>query len=94
MKCSMESHISHIFADLFTSRPKAYSKKGLRQLLKIRLLKVNNIDIKKKYFNSLEYHPSTKYQDNSINKKINMNDYYKKELSTFIKPKDNYINFI
>ena len=27
MRCSMESHISHILADLFTARPKAYSKK-------------------------------------------------------------------
>ena len=52
LKCSMESHISHIFADIFTSRPKAYSKKGLRQLLKLRLLKVNNKDIKKMYFNN------------------------------------------
>ena len=46
MKCSMESHISHIFADIFTSRPKAYSKKGLKQLLKLRLLKMNGHDIK------------------------------------------------
>ena len=53
MKCSMESHISHIFADLFTSRPKAYSKKGLRQLLKLRLLKTNRKDIKKMYLENL-----------------------------------------
>ena len=54
MKCSMESHISHIFADLFTSRPKAYSKKGLRQLLKLRLLKTNKKDILKIYLESLK----------------------------------------
>ena len=36
-KCSMEAHISHCFAELFTARPRAYSKKGLRQLLKLRL---------------------------------------------------------
>src|SRR5699024_10107967 len=53
MKCSMESHISHIFADIFTSRPKAYSKKGLRQLLKLRLLKVNGKNIKELYLNQL-----------------------------------------
>ena len=53
MKCSMESHISHIFADLFTSRPKAYSQDGLRQLLKLRLLKINGKDIKKMYLESL-----------------------------------------
>ena len=51
MRCSMESHISHIFADLFTSRPKAYSKKGLKQLLKLRLLKINGKDIKEQYLN-------------------------------------------
>ena len=54
LKCSMESHISHIFADIFTSRPKSYSKKGLRQLLKLRLLKVNNKDIKNMYFNNFK----------------------------------------
>lgn len=53
LKCSMESHISHIFADIFTSRPKAYSKKGLKQLLKLRLLKVNKQNIKELYLNSL-----------------------------------------
>ena len=54
MRCSMESHISHIFADLFTSRPKAYSKKGLKQLLKLRLLKTNRKNIKQLYLNSLK----------------------------------------
>ena len=54
MRCSMESHISHIFADLFTSRPKAYSKKGLRQLLKLRLLKINKKNIKQLYLDSLK----------------------------------------
>ena len=53
MKCSMESHISHIFADIFTSRPKVYSKKGLRQLLKLRLLKINGKNIKELYLNQL-----------------------------------------
>lgn len=53
VKCSMEAQISHVFADIFTSRPRAYSKKGLRQLLKLRLLKVNNHDIQKLYFEVL-----------------------------------------
>lgn len=50
MRCSMESHISHIFADIFTSRPKAYSKKGIKQLLKLRLLKINKKNVKEEYF--------------------------------------------
>ena len=53
MKCSMESHISHIFADLFTSRPKAYSKKGLKKLLELRVLKTNGTNIKQLYLQQL-----------------------------------------
>lgn len=56
LKCSMESHISHIFADLFTSRPKAYSKKGLNKLLEIRLLKTNGTDLKTLYLNNVNFH--------------------------------------
>jgi hypothetical protein len=95
LKCSMESHISHIFADLFTSRPKAYSKKGLRQLLKIRLLKVNNKDIKKMYFNNFRNkeikvnYPSTYYNEyNNYSSEINY--YNSLDIGNF----DNYINFI
>lgn len=53
IKCSMESHISHILADLFTARPKAYSESGLRKLLKLRLLKINHVNIKELYLNQL-----------------------------------------
>lgn len=53
MRCSMESHISHIFADLFTSRPKAYSKKGLKKLLELRVFKINGINIKELYLKQL-----------------------------------------
>ena len=83
MKCSMESHISHIFADLFTSRPKAYSKNGLKQLLKLRLLKINGKDIRKQYLNqyrnkeiiinqSNELYRRGTYQDNYLEKKFRL----------------------
>lgn len=97
MKCSMESHISHIFADLFTSRPKAYSKQGIRQLLKLRLLKVNNIDIRKKYLDSLELNlkPTTK-QNNEIciYKDNNYYNFINKKIINFSRPLDNFINQI
>ena len=94
MKCSMESHISHIFADLFTSRPKAYSKNGIRQLLKLRLLKVNNFDIKQKYLDSLEYKlKNSNFSDNQIF--LPKQFYYSNnQLNNFTKPIDNFINFI
>lgn len=69
MRCSMESHISHIFADLFTSRPKAYSQKGLKQLLKLRLLKINGRNIKDEYFNTLRKTNINKNQSNELYQK-------------------------
>lgn len=92
LKCSMESHISHLLADLFTSRPKAYSKKGLRQLLKLRLLKVNNKDIKNMYFNNFRTkevklnHSSAYYNE--------YNNYYNEINFEKFLHFDNYINFI
>ena len=69
MKCSMESHISHIFADLFTSRPKAYSKKGLRKLLELRVLKTNGTNIKQLYLQQLiNPNITSTHQTNKINK--------------------------
>lgn len=54
LRCCMESNISHCIADLFTARPRAYSKSGLRHLLKLRLLKVNGVDIQKIYFDVIK----------------------------------------
>jgi hypothetical protein len=54
--CSMEGHISHILAALFTSRPKAHSLHMITKRLKIRELLVNDIDIKKVYLSN-HVHP-------------------------------------
>ena len=70
MKCSMESHILHNLADLFTARPKAYSENGLRKLLKLRMLKVNKINIKELYLKQL-INPQKPKQINQL--KINAN---------------------
>ena len=74
LKCSMESHISHIFADLSTSRPKAYSHKGLKQLLKIRLLKVNGYNIKDIYLKNLN--KKTTNKENIEIKKVDKQTLY------------------
>ena len=92
MKCSMESHISHIFADLFTSRPKAYSKKGLTQLLKLILLKVNGINIKEKYLNTFRKSNTRKNQSTELYRKSTYDISDKSKY--FSQSSDNYINFI
>lgn len=107
MRCSMESHISHILADLFTARPKAYSKKGLNHLLKLRLLKVNGTDIKKLYLNKLinpseinECNTQTKINVNKIifptDTKTNkyLNNFYNTGMDTFDYIQKEEINFI
>ena len=50
--CSMEGHISHVLAALFTSRPKAHSLHMITKRLKIRELLVNNHDLKDIYLSN------------------------------------------
>ena len=91
MKCSMESHISHIFADIFTSRPKAYSKNGLAKLLKLRLLKINNVNIKEEYLNTYR---KTSIKENQSNELYRKQTYEPlKKVQIFSRSPDNYINF-
>lgn len=52
LKCCMESNISHNIADLFTSRPKAYSVSMINKLLEIRMLYKNNYNLKLLYLNN------------------------------------------
>lgn len=104
LKCSMESHISHIFADLFTSRPKAYSKKGLHKLLQIRLLKVNGYNLKDIYYNSLnnnsnnhEYNKEKNVKHSDLNYHTNESVYdYEHKLDSiiYIPNKSNILNYI
>ena len=91
MKCCMEAHISHCFADIFTSRPRAYSEKGLRHLLKLRLLKVNGIDIQKTYFEVLNNkYSKSNIVDNNVFNITFSNPYSSNEFPQWIK--DFYIN--
>jgi hypothetical protein len=94
MRCSMESHISHIFDDLFTSRPKTYSKTRLRQLLKLRLLKTIRKDIKKMYLENLI--PKENKTTYSIEITKNRYDYevYDTTQKFNLLYKDNLINYI
>lgn len=95
LKCSMESHISHIFADIFTSRPKAYSKKGLDKLLKLRLLKINGIDIKQLYLNNVNFSPEDKSSKSLSQETIKyVQNKYEVEYSTIFKKRFNFLHEI
>jgi len=49
LRCCMESNISHNIADLFTSRPKAYSLEMIDKLMEHRMLYKNNHNLKELY---------------------------------------------
>ena len=49
---SMESHISHLIASFFSSRPKGFSTKRIDQYLKLNDYKNNSINIFKLYMQS------------------------------------------
>lgn len=49
---SMESHISHLIASFFSSRPKGYSTKRIEKYIKLNDYKHNNINIFKLYLNT------------------------------------------
>ncbi|CAM3749886.1 UPF0236 family transposase-like protein [Erysipelothrix urinaevulpis] len=53
MGCSMESAISHMFASIFTSRPKGYKKENLERYLNNRIQFLNNVDLRLHYLNTL-----------------------------------------
>ena len=91
MRCSMESHISHILADIFTSPPKSYSKKGLKQLLKLRILKINGRNIKEEYLNTFRKSITNKNQSNELYR--NATQYKSNIIQFFSQRLDNYINF-
>ncbi|MBR1936059.1 MAG: UPF0236 family protein [Bacilli bacterium] len=75
LSCPMESQISHTFAEYFTSRPKAFNKTTINKLIKIRLLKKNNYNIKKLYLNNID----SKEEVDLNRKNLDFSIFYKKD---------------
>ena len=64
---SMESHISHLIASFFSSRPKGFSTKRIKQYLKLNDYKNNNINIFKLYMQSYKNTEIKKINEEIIN---------------------------
>lgn len=64
---SMESHISHLIASFFASRPKGYSSKRIKQYLKLNDYKNNGINIFKLYIQSYNFANTVKIDENTAN---------------------------
>lgn len=80
LSCPMESQISHIFADLFTSRPKAYSIKMIDKLTEIRLLFKNDFNIKKLYLNNFNSEKILTINNEFLNYEIYKKRYYNNDI--------------
>lgn len=61
--CSMESNICHIYASIFSNRPKAYRNASLEYLVTIRTMKVNNMDLRNLYLNALKTKEFNSFDD-------------------------------
>ncbi len=66
--CSMEGHINQAFARYITSSPYGFSKRGLKNKLKLLVYRANKIDLSIEDYYNLKYSTDS-YQD--INIKIN-----------------------
>ena len=64
---SMESHISHLIANTFASRPKGYSSKNIKKYLAINDFKNNNLNILNIYLQSYNNTTQININDDSIN---------------------------
>lgn len=67
LSCPMESQVSHNIADLFTSRPKAYSVNMINKLIEIRLHYKNNDNLKELYLNNFNSSTTLTLDNHSLN---------------------------
>ena len=64
---SMESHISHCIANMFSSRPKGYSSNNIKKYLEINDYKNNNINIFNLYLKTYENTESKEINKEQVN---------------------------
>ena len=67
---SMESHISHLIASLFSSRPKGFSTKRITKYLKLNDYKNNNINIFKLYLSTYSKKKTIELYENTYDYEI------------------------
>lgn len=81
LSCPMESQISHNLAYLLSSRPKGYSLKMLKKILKIRLLFKNKENIKLLFLNNFNKHEILDYKEELLN--FDIYDRYKQFIPSY-----------
>ena len=67
---SMESHISHLIASFFSSRPKGFSTKRIEKYIKLNDYKYNNINIFKLYLSTYSKKQTVTLNENTYDYEI------------------------
>ena len=67
---SMESHISHLIASFFSSRPKGFSTKRIEKYIKLNNYKYNNINIFKLYLSTYSKKQTVTLNENTYDYEI------------------------
>ena len=67
---SMESHISHLIASFFSSRPKGFSTKRIEKYIKLNNYKYNNINIFKLYLSTYSKQQTVTLNENTYDYEI------------------------
>lgn len=70
MGSSMESHISHLIASFFSSRPKGFSTKRIEKYIKLNDYKYNNINIFKLYLSTYSKKQTITLNENTYDYEI------------------------
>lgn len=86
--CSMEGHISNYYARHLTSRPHAYSKDGLENIVQLLTMKANNINLTEEIYHQFKYGDST-YKQLNLEKFIT---HFKLQANEFKNPNNKYLD--
>lgn len=86
--CSMEGHISNVYARHMTSSPHAYPKNGLENTTQLITLKANNINLTEELYHGFKY-------GNSTYKLLNLQKYissFRLQANEFINLNNKYLD--
>lgn len=86
--CSMEGHISNYYARHLTSRPHAYSKDGLENIVQLLTMKANNTNFTEEIYHKFKYGIST-YKQLNLEKFVT---HFKLQANKSINPNNKYLD--
>lgn len=84
--CSMEGHISNMYARFITSRPHSYSEDGLENIVQLLTMKANNVKLTEEIYHQFKFGKST-YKRLNLEKFISI---FKNQAKIFVDVNNKY----